>query len=273
MDAEHEAAGAPHRLFFMHIPKTAGSSVRRALEAAQATRGRCCWFAGGDAAGEAPGLACLEAALVAGGHVRWDDAAALPGGWRIGTVLRDPLERLLSLYSFQRMRIALGMPWEASPALRREVAERSFASLARDPGSRFFRFTLPAQCLYLGGAPRGFLPARGAALDRAAIAPMLGLALSRLEETAWLGVADTLDRDLETLARAFGWPPIGPAPRANRTAPEHRLAAADLDDGLLAEVRDRLEPDYLLLARARELAAARWPGGGGTGPGFMPGQL
>ncbi len=245
------------RLFFMHLPKTAGSSVRRMLESAPATRGRCCWLAGSDPAVDGPTLPCLETALVTGGHVRWDDAAALPGGWSIVTVLRDPLDRLLSLYSFQKMRIALGAPSDASPKLRRELAERSFADLANDPASRFFRFTLPTQTLYLGGAPRGFIPVSGAALDDVAIAPVHARACSRLEELRWLGVTDTLDRDLETLASTLGCPALGPAPRSDPTAPEHRLRAADLSPDLHSALRARLAPDYDLLGKAREIAAAR----------------
>ncbi|MGI9253401.1 MAG: hypothetical protein ACR2J8_06625 [Thermomicrobiales bacterium] len=250
-----EATGP--RLFFMHIPKTAGSSLRRMLEAAPATAGRCCWLKTGDPAADAPRLPCLETALVTGGHVRWDDAAVLPGGWQMITVLRDPLDRLLSLYSFQKMQIALGARTEASPVLRRELETRSFEDLAHDPAARFFRFTLPTQTLYLGGAPRGFIPARGTEVDAAAIAPVLDLAMERLEKTAWLGVTESLDRDLETLAATFGWETLGPSRRTNQTTMEHRLRVTDLEPETAAALRARLSPDYALLARAREIAAAR----------------
>lgn len=98
----------------------------------------------------------------------------------------------------------------------------------------------------------------GAVLDDVAIAPVHARACSRLEELRWLGVTDTLDRDLETLASTFGWPPLGPAPRSNPTAPEHRLRAADLSPALHSALRARLAPDYDLLGKAREIAAARW---------------
>ncbi len=243
----------------MHIPKTAGSSVRRMLEAAPPTRGRCCWVDAGDAAAAWDRSPCRERALIAGGHVRWNDIERIAPSteWGRMTVLRDPIDRLLSLYSFQRARHAAGMLADASPALQREIGSREFADLAMDPRARFFRFTLPMQTLYLGGAGRGFLPIGDGGLDETALAPVLDLALSRLDSLAWIGLTETLDRDLATLAATQAWPPFGPAFRDNPTAAAFRLRRDDIDPLVLDSLRDRLGADYMLLARARAIAAAR----------------
>ena len=89
------ALGPMTKYFFLHIPKTAGSALTALLES-RFTPDEIAPYTGPMDAIEQAGqrLIC--------GHRDFDDASRLSGDVRIITYLRDPLDRVLSLYNFWR---------------------------------------------------------------------------------------------------------------------------------------------------------------------------
>lgn len=83
------------KYFFLHIPKTAGSALTALLESR---------FSPDEIAPYTGPMDAIEQAghrLICG-HRDFDDASRLSGDVRIITYLRDPLDRVLSLYNFWR---------------------------------------------------------------------------------------------------------------------------------------------------------------------------
>jgi hypothetical protein len=93
-------------LLFMHIPKTAGTSIRMALERAVPPERRVYIY------GEPPGISEAEFASMPAesrerlrlvfGHFHFGLHRLIPGPSTYTTTLREPLERLLSLYYHYR---------------------------------------------------------------------------------------------------------------------------------------------------------------------------
>src|SRR4051812_38695411 len=91
--------------FFIHVPKTGGTTLMRAIERwvvpdtpvwVPLKMRSPDWSAG------------LDTATFAGGHRPWSDILSLPGDWDILVLLRDPLERVLAFYSYARMQYVQG---------------------------------------------------------------------------------------------------------------------------------------------------------------------
>jgi uncharacterized protein Yka (UPF0111/DUF47 family) len=98
------SAGGPSRpLVFLHLPKTAGMTLRGILERVYAEFGvEFLTNRGGElrAFARRPLAERRRVALLAG-HIPWGAQAAIPGARAI-TVLRDPVERVISFYHFTR---------------------------------------------------------------------------------------------------------------------------------------------------------------------------
>lgn len=86
------------RTVFMHIPKTAGTTVRRALTANFSKRAI---FADTNWLGTYPANVLAQHSLFMG-HFTLHAIQHIPGDKRIFTLLRDPRERVLSFYRYKR---------------------------------------------------------------------------------------------------------------------------------------------------------------------------
>src|SRR5215217_1564772 len=127
--------------FFIHVPKTGGSTLKRTIERwvvpdtpvwVPEKMNRTEWPDG------------LGTAVIAGGHRTWNDVLNLPWTWDILVLLRDPLERVLSHYSYLRMRHDQ-RPTPLPPhGWAGQAGTRTLADLARDPDALFFSWTGPA---------------------------------------------------------------------------------------------------------------------------------
>jgi hypothetical protein len=92
---------AATKTIFLHIPKTGGTTIHAALDSYFAPERRCPErfnslhrYSAGELAGY----------RVFSGHFSLISCELIPGPKRIFTMLRDPVERLISLYNFQRFR-------------------------------------------------------------------------------------------------------------------------------------------------------------------------
>jgi len=253
------------RICYLRVPKTGTISVVRTIRAALGCS-REEELHGPDIL-DGPAAARVDpaGAPFAHGHVTWSDAGWLladPSAWTAVATLGNPLERTMSHYRYLRCRAIAGDVPEETARQYREVLERPLAELIHDPSSLFHRWTMPAQTIFLGADRAGLYrfadaPWSDEEIRHATGPEVLARALARLELLGWVGILDTLDRDIETLATSREW--AVPAPvHANRTPRDvdgsgfDRLGGADR-----RTLEDRLAPDHALLESARELALER----------------
>lgn len=246
---------APPKLFFMHVPKTAGSSFRRFLE--RSTRA-----AGGSVAERArDGIWSSESEsypsyedFVAGcaaaardctlicGHYPYHVRALLAPETRVVTVLRDPVARCVSHVKHQ-------MAYERSTAVR--VPEPDVNAFLANPRNDMFLRSianLTVKYLAFDGHPETLV-------ERAALS--LDSALERCLD-AEFGFADDLEAFQHRLARdVFGLPPDPRVAHENRSADP--FTAADLAPANRQRLEALNEADAELLALLRRVADERWP--------------
>lgn len=213
------------RIYFHHIIKTAGSSVRGFLVERLGERNvspplRNARFR------EALRDYARYAAIA--GHIVVDPGDVLPDD-RVSVVfLRDPVERTLSQFSFMHTAHPFGRT-PRSPAVNDVdgwldvLAERE-------------RRALNAQldCIWAYGWRDGDpSPTPAQKIDAAKRA---------LEQFDVIGLQEHFDASIDRVAHRCGWTPPSAAPRANVTPV--RLAQADLSDRALGRLHRYLEPDY-----------------------------
>jgi hypothetical protein len=229
------AGGCSSQLYFLHIPKTAGSSLTRLLEDS--------WPAGAlapqrfvEELGSSSAEDFCGAGLIAGHH------GLLPVSERslVITVLREPAERAWS--HFQALG-RLDPQWGA-----REVPSfDSFAAFIDDPLFQWMARDYQARWLAVApqpeerrpvGLPPGVPPRDDGELEERALATLRSCALA--------GTAERLDDFAEALARLVGRPMTQP-PRLN-VSPERDGMSAEYT----SEVRARSPVDVRLHATADE---------------------
>ena len=207
----------PPRVVFLHIMKTAGSSVRRWLEKVAGDapiwrhelEGRP-----GDAARED-----LARYRVVMGHFTMADARHVPGPRRIFTVLRDPRERLISQFHYLHRHRAevLDRPGMFSARIARGCSLEQFLQHPHPEIQNDLRNVMTrtlAGDYFLSGRNRYRRPWE---LDEQAITgpELLARALTNLFALDFYSFTDRLDQDWPRLMRILGVPDAGPLPREN----------------------------------------------------------
>lgn len=230
---------APARpVVLIHIPKTAGTSLRLILEHVYGSGRMLVWtgpMSEGRAALRSAPPERLAGFDVISGHLPFGVQDCLGRPAAVITFLRDPVERLLSLYSFIR----------SDPAHPRhaEFVRKgyTFGDFVRRLG---FRQTDNGQVRALAGGEACDLP-RGALREE-----HLDRARRNLEKgCAEFGLAERFPESIERLGSVLGWPPV-PVIVANVTRERIRredVPRADLD---AAEHHNRLDRQLYDFARA-----------------------
>lgn len=244
----------PFTLVFLHIPKTAGISLRDVILARMEGRPR---FRILNPIDDARKLRALPAAQRAAlglveGHLYYGIHEVLPRPCVYMTMLRDPVERVLSYYSFVR-------EWEPHH-LHRRVNDEGL-SLAR-----CFEMGLTVEMdnfmvRALTSLRNIHVPFGGVTRE------MLGEARAHLESIAALGITEEFGASLAYFGRLLGWPPV-PEPRSNTTA--KRLKRDELSPGELGVIREHNALDIELYAYARRLFRARLDGEAGVPTELVP---
>lgn len=98
------------RIIFLHIPKTAGQSVHAALVNGFGEESICTARVNDQLAGMT--IRELNRFRVFSGHLDWSMLDCVDGPKYVFTILRDPLDRLLSFYFFLRKEAAMLQPHE-----------------------------------------------------------------------------------------------------------------------------------------------------------------
>ena len=199
----------PHneeKIVYLHIPKCGGTTLHSLLEA---------WY-GKDAVHRERhnGLyfyasSQLASKRVFSGHYDFYSTQLVPGRKIIISFLRDPVDRLISLYNFHK-------------AHRSEVVERDNLVLARwarrynideyfsDPEVRAHPAVNNSLARYLSDVPQ--LPGRwesSAAGQCAMIETMFQQSIANLDAFGFIGFMDRYDDCIQMLSRLLGHGPVG----------------------------------------------------------------
>jgi glycosyltransferase involved in cell wall biosynthesis len=239
---------APHlgaRVVFLHIPKTAGSTMSRILE--REYGGQPSFRLYGDIEARVRALEAMaederRALRRVGGHMGFGIHRFLPGPSVYVTLLRDPVDRIVSHYQY-----VLTHPADAGNGRALEGVE-SLDDYVRS--SVFARIVNNGQTRLLGSdVLAADEPADEATLERAkAVIDRHDLVV---------GLQDRFDESLLLMVRAFGW---GYPAFRNENVSRDRPGTADLPTSTMELIRERNALDIELCEHARrrferELAA------------------
>jgi len=230
-----------YTLVFLHLPKTGGITLREILLRRIGHRPvlrmdepdlHAQWLRAQPEAWRA------RLALVHG-HIYYGVHELLPRPCLYMTMLRDPLERVLSYYSFIRE--------AADHHLHAQVREGNLnlaGCIRRGLTVELDNFQVRA----LTSLRNIHVPFGGVTRE------MLTEAKAHLDGMSLVGVTEQFDASLAHFCRALRWPRVA-APVANRTVA--RVQARDLDPADLALVREQNRLDAELHAHATRLLHAR----------------
>jgi hypothetical protein len=251
------------QLFFMHIPKTAGTSFTRVLES-HFHRDDHFPAHNWKAAHQRPEL-CFDQYRLFTGHYLYTFSNELQRPV-IVTILRDPVERALS--HFEQLKRAgkasllskENMPvWSdrgRSPFATDWHDDISLSEYLNNPYLRFDAQNL--QTRYLGNrrTMQELWERRGRIRRRTApVKSVLPCALERLETMAFVGLVERFSESVDLLTYTFGWQPETSMPDYNRAS--KRLAQQDLSPDLLALLRSLNAGDIALYQHAETLFQRR----------------
>jgi hypothetical protein len=205
------------RVVFLHIMKTAGSSIRTRLD--EVCADVPIWRFDERGPPSAVPAAELAPYRVVMGHMTLADALHVPPPRRIFTVLRDPRDRLVSLYHFlarHRPEIAQGDEFERARLARATSLEEFLADprpLVRDELQNMMTRVLAGGHVPVG--PNTYRHPDGPAATTISGAQLLHLALGNLLALDFVTFVDRLEQDRPRLMEVLGLPDPGPFPREN----------------------------------------------------------
>lgn len=232
-------AGTRTKIAFVHVPKTAGTSLTTVLAKGWG-RVKIVGLAG--AVDAMPDEEVEDLTLLAGHFFPHQLNRPCFHDYAAVTVLRDPFDRLVSAWRFANECVARGDKVGPAMAFASGVSFSEFAFSAYGAYERHSQ-------VYNLARERGMKP------QQQPMAQMLHKAKQRLDGML-VGTADRLDDFARALFRRFdrGEPP--PMPRLNTTAdvPDETLGLSPARRAALIEI---LAPDYELLAHARRLMEAQ----------------
>jgi len=225
------AVGAREPLFFMHIPKTAGMSMRLYLSGQYRTDDVCPATRWQDIVEREESL---KAYGLVQGHFRYNLHELLPDGMRTLVILRQPLRRTLSaLRHLQR-----------DPNFHRDhelAKSMTIAEILRHPG--LMRNQHNVQARFLCASRQAALVSADLLRARAANTtadagdgeppPKLQLAQDRLASIDFIGLTEDIGTVLSGMARAMNYHPPAHFPHINedpqRRDPLEDMSAEDLE--------------------------------------------
>ena len=204
---ENDKATALKPALFLHIQKTAGTAI---FQMALKHYGYGNLISHGDYMGHIP----QDAAHVpfVSGHFGYDFARALMPGRYSFTFLRDPIERVLSLYYFCREQD----PNQFSTyKLAHELDLDDYLLAGLDGSSSVIRAHIWNNQVWQLACGFGNLQKRQS-LDYDKN-ELLELAISHVQEFSYIGFKDTIDADSAVIFSELGIPPIPELPKFNVT--------------------------------------------------------
>ena len=235
------AARPDHTLVFIHIPKTAGMSLRETLLANRAPHPSHRILHPID---DYRALAAMPAEYrralgLIEGHQYFGAHELVEQPCHYLTMLRDPLERILSYYSFVRS-------WEPHH-LHRTINDGALTLLDCLRGKLTVELD-NFQVRSLTSLRRIHIPFGGVTRS------MLDEAKAHLDTFAAVGLTDRFAESVDHFCSVFGWPR---SPITTINVSPRRVRHQDLDDSTLDAIRASNDLDQELYEHARLLFAAR----------------
>jgi hypothetical protein len=243
-------------LLFLHIPKTAGTSLKRYLSHQVAAAD--CLLDPPSGASFEPGV--LDRLRFVAGHLDYDFAARYLQRPFILTCLRHPVERALSAFYYQRTpRLAIQIRM-AVPQLGATEAEQILADLQRLTRHTQLRDFLQAEPdlarKTLGNLQTEYLAGATACAAHGADPDVLStIAFRHLEACEGILLADRLPETLRLVDPA--WVQDGRGALARDNAVDGRPAIADHAPDEIAALTELLAPDLALYRHAERLIEER----------------
>lgn len=238
-------SGPLRPLVFLHLPKTAGTTLKDVIESVYGAdrvaflkvgRGELDEFAGRPEA-ERRGFD------VVAGHLRWDETGVLPGA-RVVTMLREPVDRLVSFYHY------------ASKTPGTELHEAIGRGLSLEDMARGGMLSV------VGNQMVGMLRDPGAA----ALGPAVASAKRNLESCAAFGLTERFDESVGVFARKLGWPAAAVGKGwESRNVSVGRPSVADLDPSVVSLLKRQCAADLALYDHAAGLFEREVEAGGDGG--------
>lgn len=223
-EAPAEDAGPP-RIVFLHIMKTAGTSLRSRLE--QLAAGEPIWRREADGLPGSADPATLRRYRVIMGHFTIADALHVPPPRRIFTVLREPMARLVSFYHFlhrHRAEVVAARGMER-PRIARDCTLEAFLAHP-DPGIRdalqnVMTRTLAGDWRVIGRDR--YAPVWGGPAEAISGPELLARAMTNLFALDYVAFVERLEEDRPKLMKALGLPDPGPLGRENTAETENDM--------------------------------------------------
>ena len=236
-------------LFFMHIPKNAGTSLIYHLANRFPADASLLYADRPESQAHDPNQFQFIS-----GHVGLEYLKRFQRRPIMVTFLRDPLDRILSRYFFTQSFTTEGIHEElkniAAPNRARQlhvmeqVRRLSLRDFVREEPELAQRFFANEQLRFL----TGFAPGRPPDL--------VSLACDNLARCEVVGLTERFDESVDLLCHELGWEPF--AKTAPQNVTRQRIKVADLDDETKEAVVKFLEPDIAIYEFAKQLFEKRW---------------
>jgi hypothetical protein len=245
------ASGVPRpRMIFIHVPKTAGASTVKYIQHCVGERrpgGQYQIHDNDTRRGYEEDIRRARKVEFAYGHLSWETFEKIRNGRKVFafTFLRDPLDRLLSNFSFLKV---IKRPAHAEKHYP-GIAAMTLEEYAASPHPKF-RYGMDNFMV------RQFAGSLDNYPDKTNRADMLERAKAHLSRLDFIGFTDRYDQDFRRLIVQAGLPQLGLTPRYNvtRQANVHR-DSPDISSTVRNLLLDRVRVDMELwdYARARFL--------------------
>ena len=248
-------------LYFLHIPKTAGTSFTDVLKANFKPDESSLSLPVNEFLKLTPEVRASFKAIA--GHYFYNIQDFVPGSPVYITMFRDPIERTISIYT-QARRLPNHYAYEIAktqslhefvtdPRMHGLYVNCQTRYLSADPNTvELFKQLSPRErnTWALWGemeryAPNGF-----------ADPVLLERAQERLQKFAFVGITEAFDEGIELLCHTFGWP-IPPAPKILNVSPT-RLTQDNIPPATLDIIRENTRLDAALYETAKEIFNMRY---------------
>ena len=246
------------RVVFLHIPKCGGTTLHNMLQQ---------WFSPENVHPERfNGLygytgASLASSLVFSGHYDFYSTTLVPGPKKMISFLRDPLDRLVSLYNFHRAH-SPSIIERNNLTLPRWANEHDIDAYFSHPTIRTHPAINNSIVRYFSDIPQVAASQKRAELQDLTLDDMLEQALRNLESFAFVGFMDQYDADMDRLADTLNRDRPGVLRKHQvlddlmETNPDmQKIKKQKPTDASRETMEDLVAYDRLFYARARELFA------------------
>jgi hypothetical protein len=249
------------QLFFMHMPKTAGTTIIQVIEQQFAEKEIARWLYPFRLVDESPDF--FEQHRYFHGHVEYSlMRSLLPGQLAVMTILREPVERYLSHFgNHQRVR------FDQIPDITldefNQLRQTSLTDFVQNPPeilAIIARYFQNLQAKFLASELEGESLKKRNQLIRTGRyvlpTPTFEQAKQRLDQISFVGVTERFQDSLFLMAYTFGWPPVTEYKSFHTAQP--RPQQDKLPPDLLQEINTLNQLDQQIYDEGRKLFQRRY---------------